>query len=129
MVSRNYKKTSRCLRVLWNQKSSMRWRYLASERVPLRSVIVKNTPVVLNVIVLLGRLPLLVKGLKDRDIDAPLEHRADGLLPVLSSLLRTRLGIIKVCAANRPTSLTNPELKVPLALNGLNAPQSLYNYC
>lgn len=82
----------------------------------------------LNRVILLGWLPRLIECLKDKDVDAPVEDRADGLLPVFGLVLDGSLvAVLEGLALGGPSGLANPELKILVALDGLDAVESLHN--
>jgi hypothetical protein len=94
----------------------------------LSSIQLPNTPMLLNTVILLGWLPCLIESLEHKDVDTPLQHGADSLLPILSLVLDGSWGtILEGLTLGWPSSLTNPELKRLITLNLLHTVNSLHD--
>ena len=92
------------------------------------TIVVQDTPVLLNTANTRGiGLPRLVVGLKDKSVDTPGADGANSILPEVSSVLNRRLRNLKVLTRSRPAGLTNPELNVSRALDGLDGLKSLHD--
>lgn len=89
---------------------------------------IKDTPILLNVVDTRSVwLPGLIESLEDTNIDTPVSHGTDSLLPVLLGVVKAWVSVLEVGTVCWPAGLTNPEVEVGGTLDGLDGLQSLHD--
>ena len=81
---------------------------------------IEHTPVLLDIVTLLGLLPGLIERLEHERVDAPCCHAADRFLPVGRSGLSAGDRVFEVFAASGPVGFADPEVDVLCSLDVLD---------